>query len=112
MSYYQNKFVPKVRQFTVDDEGEQLIFYIRKPKAIEMIRRGEEMKKRKDEDSEVINKELIGKYVVYEDGQPITDDDVNGILDMESTAFAKFSEKLTEMISGKKTDVAGEIKNV
>ena len=110
---YQNLFVPKVRKITIEDEGEKADFYIRKPKAIEMIQRGSAMEKKKakgeTEDSEAINRELIGKYVVNKDGSAITAEDVDGILSMESTAFTKFTEMLTEMISGKKAEA--EAKN-
>lgn len=101
---YLNRFVPKVRSFDVEDEGETQTFFIRKPRAIEMIKRGDEVKG-KDISNEKTNRELIGKYVVNEDGSAIAAEDVEAILAMESTAFTKFSEKLFELISGKK---AGE----
>jgi hypothetical protein len=85
---YKGIFTQKVRPIEIEDEGEVHTFYVRKMTGGEMIRRSDEQKKR-DPTNEQTNRELIQRCIVNEDGSKITDEDVEGILAMESSAFHK-----------------------
>jgi hypothetical protein len=100
---YLGKFNPKVQTFQIEDDGDVETFHVRKPRALEMIKRGDEMKD-KTPSNEASSRDLISKYVVHEDGSAISAEEVEALLVMRISAFSKLSEKLVEIISGGKRD--------
>lgn len=96
--HYKGFFVPKVRSFEIEDEGEKQTFYIRKPRGGEMLDKLDQEEMTRGQAS----RETLQKVLVNEDGSPLTTEQFQDILDMESSAFVKVGEVVGNLLAGKK----------
>lgn len=105
---YRNLFAPKVRSFDVEHDGQKVTFCYRPPRA------GEVMDELDAKDGQKLGRKALNaagikQWIVNEDGSAISDEQVTDIMAMEMPAFAKFSDKLAEVMGSKKAE--GEQKN-
>jgi hypothetical protein len=103
---YGVKFAPKTKPFTIEEDGETETYYVSQRAVIEAIRDQDRNKGKPQPTGENANREMIKKYLVYEDGSPVTEDDIGNILQMRPSAFAKFSRELTKIVVGDSGEVA------
>lgn len=128
MGYYQGFFQPKVKSFTLNDDGVERVIYYKEPRLDEELRRFDELKAKqraagKAEDgaeAALVDPEadstetLLGnirRVIVYQDGAPISDEDAQALIAMGVGAFPEFTAKLGEILGAPKK-ANGEAKNV
>lgn len=107
---YANLFQPKLKSFDIEDDGEQATFFYRPPRAAEVMDGAEQNDGKKPTRKE-INVTGIKQWIVHQDGSALADAEADAIMAMSITAFAKFSDKLSDVMGLKKDAAAGEQKN-
>lgn len=89
-------FKPVIHECQVVEGDEAFTFYVREPSGREILTAA--AKQRKDASAIENAKELFSKYVVNKDGTPITDAEVDALLDMRLTAMHKVSDMVQDKI--------------
>lgn len=89
-------FKPTVHPCELSEGDETFTFYVREPSGREILQSA--AKQRKDASAVDNAKELFARYVVHKDGSPISESEVDELLDMRLSAMHKISEKVQEKI--------------
>lgn len=103
---YGVKFAPKTKPFTIEEDGEAETYYVSQKAVLDGIRENDKNKGKPEKSGEQSNRDMISKYVVHEDGSPISAEEVENILGMRPSAFQKFSKELTAAIIGESVEQA------
>ena len=96
-------FKPRVQFCELIEGDETFVFYVREPSGREILQAA--AKQRKDASAIDNARELFSKYVVHEDGSPISNDEVEQMLDMRLTAMHKASNIVQDKIGLKELTV-------
>lgn len=89
-------FKPKIKPVEVEDGGETVSFFVREPSGREILEQAG--KQKKDATATENARELFSRFVVHEDGTPVTSAEVDEMLDARLTAMHKMSNKVQEVI--------------
>lgn len=98
----RDMFKPLIHECEVTEGEETFTFYVKEPSGREILIAAEKAKKNPDRAALENARDLFGKYVVHKDGEALTTQEVEDMLDMRLSAMNKISELVQEKIGLKK----------
>jgi len=96
-------FKPKIHEVKVEDAGEVFQFFVKEPSGREVLREADKLKKNPDRAGIENARSLFSNYMVKDEaGTPLSEQEVEEVLDMRLTAMNKVTEVITETIGLKR----------